>query len=171
MAELSEARRNYEALQATAQRAKETALRLKEGLTLLTLTLLTLALPPNPSPPNKEAALRLKEGLAPQHPSPTPSPNPNPIPNPNPKPKPNPNPNPKPNPNCSSNPNPNPNPKPNPSPNQEGLAREHQKAFKRNEAKGVSSGPEDVKAALDARLSALGQPKPAPKRGEVHEHT
>ena len=82
MAELSEARKNYEALQATAQKAKEAALRLKEG-----------------------------------------------------------------------------------------LAREHQKAFKRNEAKGVSSGPEDVKAALDARLSALGQPKPAPKRGEVHEHT
>ena len=82
VAELSEARRRYEELQATAQKAKEAALRLKEG-----------------------------------------------------------------------------------------LAREHQRAFKRNEAKGVGSGPEDVKAALDARLSALGQPKPAPKRGEVHEHT
>ena len=79
--------------------------------------------------------------------------------------------NPNPIPNSNPNPNPNPSPNPNRGPKQEGLAREHQRAFKRNEAKGVGSGPEDVKAALDARLSALGQPKPAPKRGEVHEHT
>jgi len=46
VAELSEARKNYEALQATAQKAKE-------------------------------AALRLKEGLARQNPNPDPNPNPN----------------------------------------------------------------------------------------------
>ena len=126
MAELGEARRRYEALQAAAQKAKE-------------------------------AALRLKEGLA-RNPNPKPNPNPNPT-------------SPNANPNSNSNPNPSPSPSPNRGPKQEGLAREHQRAFRRNEAKGVSSGPEDVKAALDARLSALGQPKPAPKRWEVHEHT